>query len=382
MYPASNPTPMTSVIIPSYNCAYLKEAVDSVLTQTFEALELIIVDCSSDETCLRALDDFDHPKIRVFRRSGQHLPGSNRNFGIERASGEFILCLDADDIIEHTFLEEALFVASCVDYSLIGTSFRSFGERNKTYKLWPHPTLDQIADGDAFVVTVLMRKELWRTLGGFRDHALGSDHIPEDWDFFLRAIASGATLYNRGSYGFHYRKHYDSLTAQPDMPILEEMQKRMRARHQFVKGEQPPRQCATPAITRSGWRQLVSGRHRQDSVLLLLPEQINGAFEEKMKNHLSSVDASIIVLSTCQIETFPPEIQSFWRERGAQQFSLPDFLEDENLWLEFIKYLGESRNVTYIMYGPNEFFLSNLSRISEACPGAALNYVSRYTIQV
>ena len=200
--------PTISVVIPSFNSAFITEAVDSVLAQTFEDLEVIIVDCSTDAATIGALERLNQPRVKIYRRSERHLPGSNRNFGIERASSEFIICLDDDDIIEPTFLEEALFVMCCTDYSLVGTSIRTFGAMNKTMKLWPHPTIEQIAYGDAFVVTILLRKELWRKLDGFKDHALGREHIPEDWDFFLRAMKSGATLYNRGSCGFHYRKHW------------------------------------------------------------------------------------------------------------------------------------------------------------------------------
>lgn len=371
--------PTISVVIPSFNSPFIREAVDSVLSQTFEDFEVIVVDCSTDTTCLRALDHLAHPKIKVFRRSEQHLPGDNRNFGVDRAAGEFIVCVDADDIIEPTFLEEGLFVLCCVTYSLVGTSVRMFGLFEKTAKLRPHPTADQIKKGDSSFVTWLMRKDLWLRLGGQIDSGLGPDHVPEDWDFLLRATASGATLYNRGSYGCRYRKHYNSITAHPNLMDFAVAYERMERRYpQLFDDPDAIKEPPAPALIKDGWKRLLTGHPRREAGLLLLPEQINDAFIDNLRHSLGA-PAPLVVLSTCQMETYPAEFQTFLSERGAEMFSLPDFLEEKSLWLEFINYLSASRKIATIWYGQNGFFLENFSTVSEAFPDASFNYISRYT---
>ncbi len=90
---------MFSVIMPTYNCEkYVKEAIESVLTQTYTDFELIIVDDgSTDQTfsiCLGYAERYNN----VFAYSKTHNGVSAaRNFGIEKASGTYILFIDSDD---------------------------------------------------------------------------------------------------------------------------------------------------------------------------------------------------------------------------------------------------------------------------------------------
>jgi len=86
--------PKVSVIIPCYNQGqYLDEAVDSVLNQTFEDFEIIIVnDGSTDDFTNNLLVNYHKPKTKVISTQNQGLP-SARNNGIKIASGEYICCL-------------------------------------------------------------------------------------------------------------------------------------------------------------------------------------------------------------------------------------------------------------------------------------------------
>lgn len=371
-----------SVVIPSFNSPYIQETVQSVLQQTFQDFEIIIVDCSSDPALKQPIDNLSHKNVRIFNRHGQHLPGSNRNYGIEQTNSEFLICLDADDRIDPTFLEEALFVINCTDISMIGTSVSLFGEMNQKLKLYAHPTIQQLASGDAFVVTILIRRQLWEKLGGFRDHALGKEHIPEDWDFFLRALLDGDTLYNRGSYGFHYRKHYDSLTASPEMPSLEEMIRRMGERHQTALKERADWPQPTPQIRKDGWLKLVDCFAPGDARLLVLPEKINDEYIKGLDRLLSSPGDEaplLIVLSTCQFETYGKELSDLLAKFKHITFSLPDFLEERELWLEFVKYLAKSRNIVETFFGQNFFFVDKLDEIKACLPESSFHYISRYS---
>ena len=103
--------PKISVIIPCYNQGiYINETVESVLQQTFQDFEIIIVnDKSTNPYTIKVLDSFCLPRIRVIHTSNQKLPMA-RNNGISNASGEYILPLDADDKISNKYLEEAITV--------------------------------------------------------------------------------------------------------------------------------------------------------------------------------------------------------------------------------------------------------------------------------
>lgn len=94
--------PKVSVIIPTYNCArYLPEAINSVLNQTYQDLEIIVVDDGSTDNTRTItgeyIDKFSE-KIRYFYQENKG-PGAARNIGIQQAKGEYICFLDADDLI-------------------------------------------------------------------------------------------------------------------------------------------------------------------------------------------------------------------------------------------------------------------------------------------
>ena len=101
--------PKVSVIIPCYNHGeYLDEAVESVLTQTYQNFEIIIVDDgSTDQSTIDLLKVYRKPKTRVIRTDNQGL-ASARNNGIKEAKGEYILPLDADDKIGKEYLKKAV----------------------------------------------------------------------------------------------------------------------------------------------------------------------------------------------------------------------------------------------------------------------------------
>ena len=104
--------PEISVIIPTYNCVeYLPKAIDSVLGQTYQNFEIIIVDDGSTDNTKETIQNYfkNYPdKIRYFYQENRGLPGA-RNAGINVAKGDYIALLDADDEFIPVALEECLY---------------------------------------------------------------------------------------------------------------------------------------------------------------------------------------------------------------------------------------------------------------------------------
>jgi glycosyltransferase involved in cell wall biosynthesis len=89
---------MVSVIVPAYNAeAYLAETLESVLKQDWEPLELLVVDNGSTDRTFAVAESFGRGVRIISRSHGQ--PGATRNSGIAAAQGEFLLHLDADDLL-------------------------------------------------------------------------------------------------------------------------------------------------------------------------------------------------------------------------------------------------------------------------------------------
>ena len=90
---------LVSIIMPSYNSAkFIKETVDSVISQSYENWELIIVDdCSTDDS-LSIIESFDDARIKVIKNDVNSGAAVSRNNAIEAAEGRFIAFLDSDDL--------------------------------------------------------------------------------------------------------------------------------------------------------------------------------------------------------------------------------------------------------------------------------------------
>jgi glycosyltransferase involved in cell wall biosynthesis len=99
--------PKVSVIIPCFNQGeYVDQAVDSVLKQSFQDFEIVIVnDGSTDPFTISHLQNYSRQKTTVVHTDNQGLAAA-RNNGIRQAKSEYILPLDADDKIGATFLEK------------------------------------------------------------------------------------------------------------------------------------------------------------------------------------------------------------------------------------------------------------------------------------
>ena len=113
--------PKVSIVIPCYNHGkFVDETVQSCLKQTYQDIEIIIVnDGSTDEYTNTLLKDYQRPKTKVITIQNQGLPTA-RNTGIREAVGEYILPLDADDKIAPTYIEKAVNVIEKNKKSLCG----------------------------------------------------------------------------------------------------------------------------------------------------------------------------------------------------------------------------------------------------------------------
>lgn len=100
--------PLVSATIPAYNgtSRYLREAIQSVMGQTFKDFELIIVDDASEDNASTVIPSAHN--IKLFRRTVNGGQAAARNSGANLAKGQYISFLDQDDLWEPTFLEETL----------------------------------------------------------------------------------------------------------------------------------------------------------------------------------------------------------------------------------------------------------------------------------
>ena len=202
--------PRVSVIIPCYNYGrFLDEAVDSVLAQSLQDFEIIIVnDGSNDPETVRKLAGYERPKTLLINSENRGLAAA-RNLGIESARGNFILPLDADDKIGPRYLELAC--ARMEGDSQLGIVYcqaEYFGKISGKFDLPPY-SFPEILITPMIFCSGLFRREDWSAVGGY------SSEFPygwEDYDFWLSIIGLGRTVCQLNEVLFFYRKHEQSLS--------------------------------------------------------------------------------------------------------------------------------------------------------------------------
>lgn len=98
--------PDISIIVPIYNASkYLKKCLDSLVNQTKEELEFILINDGSTDTSEKIIKEYKDQRIKYFKNKNQGI-GKTRNFGIKKASGKYLMFLDSDDYLDLTACEK------------------------------------------------------------------------------------------------------------------------------------------------------------------------------------------------------------------------------------------------------------------------------------
>ena len=198
--------PTVSVVIPCFNYGqYLREAVESVVDQTFQDFEIIIVnDGSTDDTREVAealIKEFPDHRIHLLNQENSGHPAIARNNGIAVARGEYILPLDADDKLHPGALENYLqAVEKHGSQPVVAFGWlQSFGADNSLWRAGDfHP--HQLLRRNQVPSSSLFHRSVWSTQEGYRDHGF------EDWAFWVGAVRIGARFCSVGQVTTYYRR--------------------------------------------------------------------------------------------------------------------------------------------------------------------------------
>lgn len=131
--------PLVSVIMPVYNSEkYIEQSVKSILNQTYENLELIIVDDASTDRTAEKLYLENDPRIKILTNKANLGNYPSRNRGLKIARGEYIFVMDADDLaFPHRIERQLFYMLNHPDVGIISTSFQRFGVGNNAVVNYP-----------------------------------------------------------------------------------------------------------------------------------------------------------------------------------------------------------------------------------------------------
>lgn len=201
-----------SIIIPSYSYAhYLSECVESVINQSERAHEIVIVsDGAVDNTvdiAKELIKKYPYQNIILIEKENGGL-SSARNTGIREATSEYILCLDADDMLRPDAIKEHLKIAGENVIAQCGLMY--FG--NQVAEFRPQgATLESMLKANTVYCDSVFTKKMWEAVGGYDESETMRLGL-EDWMYFIELMANGAKVVTSDYIALLYRRHGNTMT--------------------------------------------------------------------------------------------------------------------------------------------------------------------------
>jgi glycosyltransferase involved in cell wall biosynthesis len=204
-----------SVVIPTYNRAdFLREAIESVLAQTYTDFELIVVDDGSTDGTQELVTSF-YGKARYIRQENSG-PAAARNNGIKNAVGKFISFLDSDDIWFPEMLSKQISMLShnpAAGLAATGYGLIDSGRVMTETVILDEDDLTDARSGNQYknffaTSSLMVRKCCFDEVGMFNENL----HFAEDWDMWIRILERYSFEYFPKVF-MHYRVHPYKLSA-------------------------------------------------------------------------------------------------------------------------------------------------------------------------
>lgn len=206
--------PRFTVIIPAYNAeAYLPDTLRSILAQTYNDWELVIVNDGSTDATGDIAAGFaeQEPRIRVLTQPNGGCSSAS-NTAWRAARGEYVCILGADDLYLPAYLEtQSRFMDANPGFDIYTCNGIKFYPDGATAPYFTDPrhqnvtefVLDDFLESNPVFGAAIFKRSMVERLGGYREDLINA----EDYDFWIRAVASGARVLHNPVVLAHYRKH-------------------------------------------------------------------------------------------------------------------------------------------------------------------------------
>ena len=153
---------MISVVVPLYNYAcYIQENIESILGQSIRDWEMIIVDDGSSDDPLSVIRPYLSKKIQYIRLDKNKGYGNAKNVGIQASKGEYIVVLDADDLLTHRSLEYRLRRLESTEFLWAHAKAYEFsGPKLTTFKYKRRKSIHRLE----YILKTGDNKDLWKSI--------------------------------------------------------------------------------------------------------------------------------------------------------------------------------------------------------------------------
>jgi len=223
-------TPLISIIIPTYNRAHLiLETLDSILLQSYQNWECVIVDDGSTDNTAEILSKYvaKDDRFKYYKRPLEKLKGPNscRNYGFEKSKGNLIQFFDSDDVMKLNCLEaKASLFTKGLDLVICKLSLYDF-EKNVEIRESNIVTDDLIFDYFSGKIALYISGPLWRRSFLEKRSFLFNENIIncDDWDFNMNMLYFNPNYLILNESLIFYRRHNNSLSRELEKSYFEEI---------------------------------------------------------------------------------------------------------------------------------------------------------------
>jgi len=206
--------PRISVVMPVYNCEnYIANAIDSILNQSFQNFELIIIDGGSDDNTLRIIHGYKDKRIRIIEQGKKTPLIESLNQGIYEAKGNIIARQDADDL-SHSQRLAKQYAMFCFyrDLAVLGTFYCTIDKDGRVLKkkfLKRHVTFADLKEGNQLCHgSIMFRKDIVLKEGLY-DPLF---QTCEDYELYCRLSLKGYKIANLNEFLYYLRLHESSVS--------------------------------------------------------------------------------------------------------------------------------------------------------------------------
>ena len=193
-----------SIIVPMYNAEqFVVETLESVQKQTFKDIECVIVNDGSTDISSELVHEFCSKDARFccYDKKNEGVSIA-RNYAIKHSTGKYILPLDADDLIEPTYVEECVnILENHPEYKLVYCRMDRFGDSRGEIAL-PDYSIENMLCRNCIQNAAMFRRSDFKATKGYNPNMKEG---LEDWDFWISFLGDGGKVFKIDKILFHYR---------------------------------------------------------------------------------------------------------------------------------------------------------------------------------
>lgn len=230
--------PLVSIIIPTFNRAHLiGQTLDSIIAQTYENWECIVVDDGSTDNTAEVMAEYvkGNSRIQFHHRPPEHKPGGNgaRNYGFKISRGEFVQWFDDDDLMHPDKIEKKLLALKGDNANFSVCNFGVFWEHPDKELIISEKTLISKNPFEDFVkrdIEIMTPSPLWRKNFLLKLPFLFDENLKasQEWDFYTRIFMVDSNYRIINEPLFYIRRHEKSIQNQNSLePVWFRFQTRL-----------------------------------------------------------------------------------------------------------------------------------------------------------